>query len=138
LWRGRAGFVEIYDEGCGGIRRPPHLLGPLVSEGCAARFGGLGCFAEDLTFQNYSSFTSTTILMPKPILDFACFSEGVDLARIVEFINTYDMFQREDGDFSTRHINWQLAHLDKCTTDRGCCGCPPEPEGPIEPTLEHY
>jgi len=24
------------------------------------------------TFQNYSSSTSTTILMPKPILDFAC------------------------------------------------------------------
>jgi hypothetical protein len=49
--------------------------------------------------------------MPKPIQDFACFSEGVNLARIVEFINTYDTFQREDGDFSTRHINWQLAHL---------------------------
>jgi len=58
-------------------------------------------------------------------------SAGVDLARIAEFIDAYDTFQRDDGDSSTRHINWQLAYLDKFTADRGSCGCPPEPEGPI-------
>jgi hypothetical protein len=39
------------------------------------------------------------------------------------------------GDFSTQHVEWQLTHLRECTADHGSCRCPPEPEGPIEPTL---
>jgi len=62
----------------------------------------------------------------------------IDLTKIAEYINAYDTFQRANSDFSTQHVEWQLTHLRKCTDDRGSCGCPPEPEGPIEPTLEDY
>lgn len=66
------------------------------------------------------------------------YSGRVNLIGIAEFIDAYETFQREDGDFNTRYIDWQLTHLDNGTADRRSCGCPPEPEGPVEPTLEHY
>jgi len=62
----------------------------------------------------------------------------INLAKIAEYIDAYKTFQRANGDFSTQHVEWQLTHIRECTADRGSCGCPPEPEGPIEPTLEDY
>lgn len=62
----------------------------------------------------------------------------IDLAKIAEYIDAYDTFQKETYDSSTEHIDWQITHLRECTTDHGSCGCPPEPEVPVAPTLEDY
>jgi hypothetical protein len=53
-------------------------------------------------------------------------------------IDAYDTFEREVCDISSQHIEWQLSHQDKCTADRESCDCPPEPEGPVAPTLKDY
>jgi hypothetical protein len=65
-------------------------------------------------------------------------SRCIDLAKIAEYIDRYNTLQRANSDFSTQHVEWQLTHLHECTADRGSCGCLPEPEGLIEPTLEDY
>lgn len=63
----------------------------------------------------------------------------VDIAKIAEYIDTYDTFKAELEDFSTPHIEWQLTHLNQCTVDRGSCRCPPKPECRVSsPTLENY
>jgi hypothetical protein len=62
----------------------------------------------------------------------------IDLAKIAEYIDAYNTFQRANSDFSTQHVEWQLTHLHECTANRGSCRCPPEPEGPIDPTLKDY
>ena len=47
-----------------------HPLRPLVLQGFV--MGPREIVVANLTLQNYSSFTSITILMPKLILDFTC------------------------------------------------------------------
>jgi hypothetical protein len=63
---------------------------------------------------------------------------GLDAAEMVRAQRVHRPFQEEIGDFSTKHIDWQITHLQECTADPGSYGCPPEPEGPVTPTLEDY
>lgn len=62
----------------------------------------------------------------------------IDLAKIAEYSDAYDTFKRVDSDFITQFNEWEHTHLRECVADRGSCGCPPEPKGPVEPTLEGY
>jgi hypothetical protein len=48
-------------------------------------------------------------------LDTEYYRWNVDLAKIAEYIDAYDTFQRANGDFSTQHVEWQLTHLRECS-----------------------
>jgi hypothetical protein len=61
-----------------------------------------------------------------------------DLARIAEYIDAYNVFQRANGNFITQYVELQLNHLRECTAGRKTCRCPPEPKGLVTPTLEDY
>ena len=56
------------------------------------------------------------------------------------YINTDNKFKEARNDFRTRYINWQPAHIKKCTVDHRSCDCPPEPEptGLAKPVVQDY
>ena len=62
----------------------------------------------------------------------------IDLAKVKAYLKSYKEFEKADGEFSTEYIGWQLKHQRECSADARTCRCPPEPKGPIPPTLEDY
>lgn len=64
-------------------------------------------------------------------------SGRINLDKISAYIEAHDTFKEELGNFSTKHIDWQITHFE-CNSDRKSCGYPPEPEGPETPILKDY
>jgi hypothetical protein len=63
-------------------------------------------------------------------------SGRIDINKIAEYSTAYDTYDKDEGDFDTQWITWQLAHQRKCLD--GYSECPPAPIGPEEPILKDY
>lgn len=63
----------------------------------------------------------------------------IDLAKIAAYIDAYAKYEEARDDHGSRHVDWQMAHMTKCTVSRELCDCPPEPKaGFVQPTLHDY
>ena len=62
----------------------------------------------------------------------------VDVNKLVEYIRAHRRHEREDGEFSTRWLDWHFTHEQNCTKGEESCGCPPRPVPPEEPILRDY
>ncbi|KAG9249400.1 uncharacterized protein F5Z01DRAFT_595255, partial [Emericellopsis atlantica] len=64
-------------------------------------------------------------------------SGQVDLGKLATYFEHMDMYWKERGDWSTRDIEWQIAHYE-CQTDCGADGWQERPSPPICPNIKSY